>query len=166
MSDHRTNLGRKPDSHDFPNDLLAAQKHAATLYAELHHFAIRPHSALVRGTLRRVGVARGTARREGRRLRIGPARLPGWNDDDKVTYEQLWRDLETATAKVSTHRHWSTYSGPDLVAARMALKHHPATPTTHELHRRPCLYAAVAPRPPERECRSISKRHDRYGNCP
>ncbi|MFD8573375.1 hypothetical protein [Streptomyces sp. NPDC059639] len=42
MSDHRTNLGRMPDSHDFPNDLLAAQKHAATLYAKLHHFAIRP----------------------------------------------------------------------------------------------------------------------------
>ncbi|WP_328663710.1 hypothetical protein [Streptomyces sp. NBC_00328] len=37
---------------------------------------------------------------------------------------------------------------------------------TQELHRRPCLYAAIAPRPPERDCRSIGNRHDRYGNYP
>lgn len=48
---------------------------------------------------------------------------PGWSDEDKALEAQLRRQLLDLIGKVHSHPHWNTLTGPDLVKARMALKH-------------------------------------------
>jgi hypothetical protein len=47
----------------------------------------------------------------------------GWSDDDKQHEAELRQRLHELIPQVHTHPHWATLSGPDLVTARMRLKH-------------------------------------------
>ncbi|UKY47871.1 hypothetical protein [Streptomyces inhibens] len=48
---------------------------------------------------------------------------PGWSDDDKAHETELRRNLLDLIGKVHSHPHWDALTGPDLVKARMKLKH-------------------------------------------
>ncbi|WP_420036094.1 hypothetical protein ACN2WE_31180 [Streptomyces sp. cg28] len=115
------------DSHDFPDDLLAAQKRTAALWLELHRFTAQP--TLPWSVEPLDGWEAPEVPHGGKVAGYASTRpdSPGWSEGDKATYEQLWRDLTDATFTVLAHRHWTSYSGADVVKARMALKHHPAS---------------------------------------
>lgn len=46
----------------------------------------------------------------------------GWSDEDKQREIELRGRLHELIPQLHSHPHWDTLSGPDLVAARMALK--------------------------------------------
>ncbi len=48
---------------------------------------------------------------------------PGWSDDEKQRETDLRRRLLDLIEQVHGHPHWDTLDGPDLVKARMRLKH-------------------------------------------
>ncbi|MFD8545613.1 hypothetical protein [Streptomyces sp. NPDC059649] len=103
--------------NDFPDDLVQLQRdlHAAT--AALKAFLDEhPHSPEpVEGWHRKVG--------EGSWYESRRDPSPGWSDEEKQTEVDLRAKLLDLIDKVHTHPHWDTLSGPDLVKARMALKH-------------------------------------------
>ncbi|WP_329143522.1 hypothetical protein OIU91_06155 [Streptomyces sp. NBC_01456] len=47
----------------------------------------------------------------------------GWSSDDKARERELRQRLHDLIAQVHTHPYWDSLSGPDLVTARMKLKH-------------------------------------------
>ncbi|MGW2920373.1 hypothetical protein ACWDBF_21280 [Streptomyces angustmyceticus] len=47
----------------------------------------------------------------------------GWSDEDKTREAELRQRLHDLIPQVHGHPHWGTLSGPELVKARMALKH-------------------------------------------
>ncbi|CAM5237677.1 hypothetical protein [Streptomyces griseomycini] len=109
--------------HAFPNDLVAAQRTAAELYAKLHALQARlpwsrePHDGWPEETER------------GRQHPGRPA-TDGWPEDDAAEFDKLLEELRKATATVQCHGWWERCkkegtTGADLVAARMALKHAP-----------------------------------------
>lgn len=99
---------------DFPDDLVQAQRdlqqataELEALYAELP-WSVEPAPAW---------------EREDRWSKTSFPDSPGWTDGQKQQVEGLRaRRLDLAT-KVMTHDYWDTLSGPDVVAARSALKH-------------------------------------------
>ncbi|RXS84197.1 hypothetical protein EST92_11605 [Streptomyces sp. TM32] len=48
---------------------------------------------------------------------------PGWSDDDKAREQELRQQLLDLIDQVHTHPYWESLTGPDLVKARMKLKH-------------------------------------------
>lgn len=109
------------DPHDFPADLIAAQRTAADLYAQLHALQARlpwsrvPHEGWPEETER------------GREHSGRPA-SPGWTEEEAGAYDRLFAVLREATAVVQCHPWWERcksegVQGNALVAARMALKH-------------------------------------------
>ncbi|MFF9901301.1 hypothetical protein [Streptomyces longispororuber] len=108
------------DPHDFPADLIGAQRTAAELYAALHAlqktlpWSREPHPGWDEVT-------------ERGRERAGCEASPGWAAADAAAYDKLWEDLREATAAVQTHRWWKTcrdhgVEGAALVEARQKLK--------------------------------------------
>lgn len=108
------------DPHAFPDDLLAAQRTAAELYAALHALQARlpwsrePHPGWPEET-------------ERGREHAGRPASPGWTDDEAAEFDRLMEELRAATALVQSHGWWGRcaqegVTGPALVAARMALK--------------------------------------------
>lgn len=102
--------------HDFPPDLLAAQRKVAELYAALRaHQATLPWSRDAHpGWL-------------DEKERAGRPETHGWDDGPAAEYDRLWEDLRQAAA-VQCHPHWETcrkegIEGAALVDARQALKH-------------------------------------------
>ncbi|MEU9849328.1 hypothetical protein [Streptomyces sp. NPDC047985] len=55
--------------------------------------------------------------------RSGKADSPGYTDEQKAEVARFRAELLRLSIEVSTHSYWETLSGPDLVEARMALKH-------------------------------------------
>ncbi|MEU6324656.1 hypothetical protein [Streptomyces sp. NPDC047009] len=106
---------------DFPADLRAAQRTAAELYAKLHaHQATLPWS--------REAHPGWPDDAERGRERPGRPETPGWTPEDAAQYDRLFGELRDATAAVLCHPWWERckaqgVDGPDLVAARQALKH-------------------------------------------
>lgn len=104
-------------STDFPDDLVQLQRdvHAANadLRAFLHAHPEPPEP--IHGWHDRPG--------EGywRERRRDPS--DGWSDEDKARVVELRQRLHDLIPKVHGHPHWDTLSGPELVKARMALKH-------------------------------------------
>lgn len=109
--------------HDFPGDLVAAQRTAAELYAALHTLQARlpwsrePHDGWPEET-------------ERGRARPGRPPSPGWPEDDAAEFDKLLEDLRNVTATVQCHGWWKRcqtegVKGAALVAARMALKRAP-----------------------------------------
>ncbi|MFC9280898.1 hypothetical protein [Streptomyces collinus] len=107
--------------HDFPADLLAAQRTAAELYAALHALQARlpwsrePHPGWPEVT-------------ERGRERPGKEPSPGWPEDDAAEFDRLLEDLRAATAVVQCHPWWERckkegVTGAALVEARQKLKH-------------------------------------------
>ncbi|GES27879.1 hypothetical protein AB0G60_02845 [Streptomyces angustmyceticus] len=47
----------------------------------------------------------------------------GWSSDDKQRVVELRQRLHELIPQLHGHPHWDTLSGPELVKARMALKH-------------------------------------------
>ncbi|MEU9925086.1 hypothetical protein AB0H51_28025 [Streptomyces griseoluteus] len=111
------------DPHAFPADLLAAQLRLTELYAALHaHQAALPWSR---------EPSEGWAAEEERgRQRSGRPETEGWAPDAAAKFDSLLKDLREAAATVQCHPHWKACQangvvGPELVAARQALKHAP-----------------------------------------
>ncbi|MEJ8662125.1 MULTISPECIES: hypothetical protein [Streptomyces] len=50
---------------------------------------------------------------------------PGYTDEQKAEDTRLRALVRDLSITVSTHPYWATLQGGDVVAARMALKHHP-----------------------------------------
>ncbi|MFE7072612.1 hypothetical protein ACFU96_21275 [Streptomyces sp. NPDC057620] len=109
------------DPHAFPAELRAAQLRAAELYAEIHAMQKRlPWS--------REPDPGWPAIEERGRDRAGREPSPGWDPADAAAYDKLRADLLKVTAIVNAHDWWGIcrsrgVKGPDLVAARQALKH-------------------------------------------
>ncbi|MEU1592712.1 hypothetical protein ABZ468_07595 [Streptomyces sp. NPDC005708] len=106
---------------DYPADLRTAQRTAAELYAALHaHQATLPWS--------REAHPGWPDEEERGRERPGRPETPGWTADQAAEYDRLFGELRDATAAVLCHPWWKRCAsegteGPDLVAARQALKH-------------------------------------------
>lgn len=104
-------------SNDFPDDLVQLQRdlHAATTTLKAFLDA-HPHSPEpMDGWHRKPGEGYWTeSRRE-------PS--PGWSDEEKQQETDLRAKLLDLIEQVHTHPHWESLSGPDLVKARMRLKH-------------------------------------------
>ncbi|MFE9993467.1 hypothetical protein [Streptomyces avermitilis] len=106
------------DPHDFPPDLLAAQRKLAGLYAALHaHQATLPWSRKAHPGWPEV--------KERGREHSGREASPGWPAADAAAYDKLWEDLRQAAEAVRGHGHWSRcrLAGADVVKARQTLKH-------------------------------------------
>ncbi|WP_328335906.1 MULTISPECIES: hypothetical protein [unclassified Streptomyces] len=103
-------------TYDFPPDLREAQ-------AELHRIRAE-HQELMRGLPRSVEPMDAVENPDHwyRRNHPLPA-SPGYTPDQREQADELQARLLEATVRVSTHPFWSSLSGGDLVAARMALKH-------------------------------------------
>lgn len=108
------------DPHDFPDDLIAAQREAADLYVRLHVFqATLPWS--------REQHDGWPEEKERGRERSGRPATPGWTAEEAAEYDRLYAALRKATAAVITHRWWERCGkegtkGGDLVKARQALR--------------------------------------------
>lgn len=95
-------------SNDFPDDLIQLQRDLHATTADLKQF-LDQHPDPPEPT-------------DGWRDRQRDA-SPGWSDDDKARETELRRRLLDLIEQVHGHPHWDTLSGPDLVKARMKLKH-------------------------------------------
>ncbi|MFB7599925.1 hypothetical protein [Streptomyces sp. NPDC056160] len=103
--------------YDFPSDLLAGQEELHQVRAEL--------SALLRRLPWSVEPLDGFSDDGGWRKVERPA-SPGWSADEQAEVEKLRRREHELAVFVTTHRHWSQFTGSDAVTARSRLKH------THE----------------------------------
>lgn len=115
----RSNPGVKSRgvSDDFPDDLVQLQRDlrqaATNLKAYLDE---RPHAPeAIDGWHVKPG--------EGYWLERHREASPGWTDEEKQTEVDLRNTLLNLIQQVHGHPHWDTLSGPDLVKARMRLKH-------------------------------------------
>ncbi|MFE6133711.1 hypothetical protein ACFQ6Q_36450 [Streptomyces sp. NPDC056437] len=106
------------DRHDFPQDLLDAQRHLTALYAQLH----APQARLPWSREAHPGWEE---EKERGRQRPGRPATDGWTADEAAEYDRLWAELRTAAAVVDCHPHWGRCreAGTGELAARQALKH-------------------------------------------
>ncbi|NUH42873.1 hypothetical protein HUF15_40340 [Streptomyces samsunensis] len=101
-------------AYDFPTDLLTAQEdlhQVAHTLAALHDrlpWSVEPHP--------------GFSDPERWRPRQRPA-TDGWTEEDQAEVRQLRARQRELSITVVTHPFWQTLEGPDLVTARMMLKH-------------------------------------------
>ncbi|MFG3132942.1 hypothetical protein ACGFZU_35240 [Streptomyces tendae] len=109
------------DPLKFPNDLVDAQRRLATLQAQLRvHQATLPWS--------REPHPGWPDETERGRERPGRPASPGWTDEQAAEFDRLMEELRAVTARVQCHAWWERCTaegiqGPDMVAARQALKH-------------------------------------------
>ncbi|WP_331726344.1 hypothetical protein [Streptomyces sp. NBC_00470] len=108
-----------PDASQFPPDLLAAQKLLHELYAEIHVFPVVRRLPWSVEPLDAIKDTQGWRK-------VEREASPGWSDEDKAAYEELWRKAHKQAAFVQCHRYWAGLEATDLVRARMKLKHDPA----------------------------------------
>ncbi|MEU5958752.1 hypothetical protein [Streptomyces sp. NPDC047525] len=108
---------------DFPSDLLAAQLELAQTQTELRALAARlPWSAQPLPGYDDANLWRPRQRPDS----------PGYTPEQQQEWDRLRaRELELA-AVIVEHAYWETLSGPDLVTARMKLKHAHEAPTNSE----------------------------------
>lgn len=114
-----------PDPFDFPATLIAVQKAAAEAYAALHAFQADPELPWSREPHDGWEVevpAHGGALQGYQSAR--PA-TQGWSAEQVAEYEALWEACRTTSERVHTDVFWGRFEGPELVAARQALKRMP-----------------------------------------
>lgn len=102
---------------DFPDDLRDAQLRL--------HQARSAYRALCRELPWSVEPAEGWTGEEGHYSsyrREFPA-SPGWSEEQRAEEVRLRELVLTLSIEVSTHPYWAGLDGPDVVRARMALKH-------------------------------------------
>ncbi|OAH16411.1 hypothetical protein [Streptomyces jeddahensis] len=101
-------------THDFPSDLLAGQEELHQVRAEL--------LALLKRLPWSVEPLDGFSDDTGWRKVERPA-SPGWTADEQAEVEKLRQREQELAVFVTCHRFWSDVSGPEVVEARMKLKH-------------------------------------------
>ncbi|GGY16844.1 hypothetical protein GCM10010358_80570 [Streptomyces minutiscleroticus] len=121
MTDAADSTDAPFDPFDFPADLIAAQREAAELHAELHRFQAtlpwsrEPHDGWQApeqsGGLRGYGSSR-------------PA-TGGWTPEQAATYDRLWQQWREKATEVHQHAHWKRCTGTTGYEARQALKQLP-----------------------------------------
>ncbi|MFF0629786.1 hypothetical protein [Streptomyces sp. NPDC004296] len=104
-------------SNEFPDDLVQLQRNLRQATADLKAYLDeRPHSPeAIDGWHDKPGGGYWLERRRDPSL--------GWSDDEKQTEADLRGKLLDTIEQVHGHPHWNTLTGPDLVKARMRLKH-------------------------------------------
>ncbi|GGX67061.1 hypothetical protein [Streptomyces minutiscleroticus] len=109
------------DPFDFPADLIAAQREAAELHAELHRFQAtlpwsrEPHEGWEAPEQNGGPQGRRSAR---------PA-TEGWTEEQAETYDTLWKRWRDKSTEVHMHAHWKRCTGAVAYEARQALKRLP-----------------------------------------
>lgn len=106
----------------FPSTLIEAQKAAAEAFAALHRFQADPELPWSRGPHEgwEMSVpAHGGALQGYQSSR--PA-TQGWSAEQVREYEALWEACRTRSERVHADAFWERFEGPELVAARQALK--------------------------------------------
>ncbi|MFI1466131.1 hypothetical protein [Streptomyces wuyuanensis] len=103
--------------YDFPDDLRDAQLRL--------HQARSAYRALCRELPWSVEPAEGWTGEEGHysSYRREFPESPGWSEEQRAEEARLRELVLTLSIEVSTHPHWAALAGPDVVKARMALKH-------------------------------------------
>ncbi|MEE4597617.1 hypothetical protein V2J94_38050 [Streptomyces sp. DSM 41524] len=101
-------------AYDFPQDLLTVQKELHQVTATL--------TALLKGLPWSVEPHPGFNDPDIWRPRKRPA-TDGWPKEDQAEVRQLRNHQCELTTTVVTHPFWQTLEGPDVVTARMMLKH-------------------------------------------
>ncbi|MGW0121708.1 hypothetical protein [Streptomyces sp. NPDC003327] len=107
------------DPYGFPSDLKDLQ-------ARLHR-ARADYAALVRTlpwSVEPLPGWPGTARPHSDEVTGGREPSPGYTPQQAAEEARLRALVTDLSVEVSTHPYWSGRSGPELVTARMALKHH------------------------------------------
>ncbi|MFB8120573.1 hypothetical protein ACFC51_32505 [Streptomyces sp. NPDC055962] len=111
------------DPHDFPADLVAAQRDTVILAAELEaHAATLPWSREPHPGWPKV--------EERGREHEGRPESPGWTPEETAEYDRLRTALLEAATTVYGHPWWARCAqegvkGPDMVKARQALRYAP-----------------------------------------
>lgn len=102
---------------DFPDDLRDAQLRL--------HQARSAYRALCRELPWSVEPAEGWTGEEGHysSYRREFPESPGWSEEQRAEEARLRELVLTLSIDVSTHPYWAALTGPDVVKARMALKH-------------------------------------------
>ncbi|MFJ6947951.1 hypothetical protein ACISU4_25440 [Streptomyces wuyuanensis] len=103
--------------YDFPDDLRDAQLRL--------HQARSAYRALCRDLPWSVEPAEGWTGEEGHysSYRREFPESPGWGEEQRAEEARLRELVLTLSIEVSTHPYWAALAGPDVVKARMALKH-------------------------------------------
>jgi hypothetical protein len=103
--------------YDFPDDLRDAQLRL--------HQARSAYRALCRELPWSVEPAEGWTGEEGHysSYRREFPESPGWSEEQRAEEARLRELVLTLSIEVSTHPYWAALAGPDVVKARMALKH-------------------------------------------
>lgn len=103
--------------YDFPDDLRDAQLRL--------HQARSAYRALCRELPWSVEPAGGWTGEEGHysSYRREFPESPGWSEEQRAEEARLRELVLTLSIEVSTHPYWAALTGPDVVKARMALKH-------------------------------------------
>lgn len=102
---------------DFPDDLVQLQRDLHAAHANLKTFLDQhpePPEA-IDGWHDKPGEGYWRDRRR--------EASPGWSDEDKQRGAELRTRVQDLAAQVHMHPYWDSLSGPDLVMARMKLKH-------------------------------------------
>ncbi|MET9528192.1 hypothetical protein [Streptomyces coeruleorubidus] len=108
------------DPFAFPPALVAAQREAAEVEAELRRFqATLPWSREPQDGWEAPEQVGGMS---GYRSSRPPS--PGWTDEQKAEYDRLWELRRKTTLAVYAHEHWKA-CGAKAVEARQALKRVP-----------------------------------------
>ncbi|MEV1052428.1 hypothetical protein [Streptomyces sp. NPDC049887] len=103
--------------YDFPDELRDAQLRL--------HRARSAYRALCRELPWSVQPAEGWTGEEGHysSYRREFPESPGWSEEQRAEEARLRELVLTLSIEVSTHPYWADLEGPDVVKARMALKH-------------------------------------------
>lgn len=103
--------------YDFPDELREAQLRL--------HRARSAYRALCRELPWSVEPAEGWTGEEGHysSYRREFPQSPGWSEEQRAEEARLRELVLTLSIEVSTHPYWAALEGPDVVKARMALKH-------------------------------------------
>ncbi|MFF8784775.1 hypothetical protein [Streptomyces sp. NPDC015125] len=104
-------------STDFPDDLVQLQRQVHQAYADLKTFLDQHPDPPepIDGWHDKPGEGYWRERRR--------EASAGWSSEDKARVIELRQRLHDLIPQLHTHPHWGTLSGPDLVEARMKLKH-------------------------------------------
>ncbi|POX36699.1 hypothetical protein C3486_32345 [Streptomyces sp. Ru73] len=106
--------------YDFPEDLIAAQ-------LEMHRTRAA-YRALCETLPWSVVPLPGYERPEGHHYPFRREDSPGYTEEQAEQEARLRARMRELSIQIGTHPFWDTLSGPDVVAARSALKHVHDTP--------------------------------------